>query len=326
MSDAVLADVRNHFDSAVTIAVYEESCVGVGLSLVAGLVRLLKGQITLDSKLGQGTTVTVSFPYTPQKCPAKITPTTPPRKIVCYSVDGINCDLIKQFAAWYGFAVTFFDRIETALQSKDLNLLLLDFQLGQPELPLLQESLAKGGFKGVNIACLGTTKPPEFDRPVEWFVKPLRLDLFASYLVKVTQGLEPVTPVAKAPQRKLHILGADDNQMNQLVLKKILERADYTFVIVSNGEEAVNAVVQEQFDLILMDHFMPTLSGPEAARRIRQLDPPVCNIPIIAMTASGLQSDEQECISSGMNEYICKPVTVAKLKEVIQKVCFPHED
>ena len=119
----------------------------------------------------------------------------------------------------------------------------------------------------------------------------------------------------------LKVLAVDDNETNQLVVSKMLKKLGCTYKIVSNGTEAVNTVFEEDFDLILMDQFMPILSGPDAARIVREKGGKYATIPIIAMTASILPEDEHECISAGMNGFISKPVTLKILNQKLLEFC-----
>jgi len=115
----------------------------------------------------------------------------------------------------------------------------------------------------------------------------------------------------------LHILVAEDNPVNQKWVKKILSKTGYEIDIAENGKVVMEKVSNEQYDLILMDVQMPEMDGLEATRMIRLcLDrQPV----IIAMTANAMQGDRDECIQSGMNDYISKPVELNILLAMLEK-------
>ena len=113
------------------------------------------------------------------------------------------------------------------------------------------------------------------------------------------------------------ILAADDNQMNQLVMQKLLEKMGLKFDIVGNGQEVIDALDKNRYNIILMDQHMPVMDGPEATRKIRTSTSPYRTIPIIAMTASIMKEDEDECMESGMDSFIGKPVSMAKIKKAI---------
>jgi CheY-like chemotaxis protein len=116
----------------------------------------------------------------------------------------------------------------------------------------------------------------------------------------------------------LHVLAVDDNSTNQLVIKRMLQKLGCTFTVVGNGQLAVEAITgPEKFDIVLLDQFMPVLDGPGAARAIRGLPGDISQVPIIAMTASNLQEDEQNCLAAGMDSFLCKPVSLRKLADVL---------
>ncbi|HRI46381.1 MAG TPA: ATP-binding protein [Ignavibacteriaceae bacterium] len=124
-------------------------------------------------------------------------------------------------------------------------------------------------------------------------------------------------PVDRSVQRSKHkLLLAEDNPVNQKVILKIIGQAGYNIEAVDNGEEAVKALQQKRdYALILMDVQMPVMDGFTATQTIRALDEPLCDIPIIAITAHALSGDRDKCIEAGMNDYVTKPIkTVEMLK------------
>lgn len=111
----------------------------------------------------------------------------------------------------------------------------------------------------------------------------------------------------------MKILLAEDNKINSIVLRKILERSNHVVVCVENGQEALNAAKKEDFDLIFMDCQMPILNGFEATQEIRKFNK---NIRIIAVT--GFVHEKEECIKSGMNDYIVKPYNRESIEEKLR--------
>ncbi|MHA7844069.1 MAG: hybrid sensor histidine kinase/response regulator [Winogradskyella sp.] len=117
-----------------------------------------------------------------------------------------------------------------------------------------------------------------------------------------------------------HILVVEDNKINQMVMRKVLNSFEnITFSVVDNGKEAIDALKQGVYDLILMDLQMPEMDGYEATERIRSgdLGRTVGNIPIIAVTADAMQETKQRVLNLGMNDYMTKPV---KRDELFQKI------
>ncbi|MGB1108951.1 MAG: EAL domain-containing protein [Gammaproteobacteria bacterium] len=138
--------------------------------------------------------------------------------------------------------------------------------------------------------------------------------------VKLEAKREPVEN-AKAPaadvQRAGRILVAEDNLINQKVIKARLQLHDFEIDVVENGELAVNAMRQGRYDLVLMDCHMPVLDGLQAARQIR--DDVDADTPIIALTADVQQGMREKCFSAGMNDYMGKPFSNEQLKTMLDR-------
>ena len=130
------------------------------------------------------------------------------------------------------------------------------------------------------------------------------------------------------------ILVAEDNHVNRLLIKRVLDKTGCKTDLVFNGAQCVESVKTGKYDLVLMDIQMPEMDGYAATKHIRTiLFPPVCNIPIIAMTAHALTSEVDKCISIGMNDYVSKPfkqeVLFSKMEKLLRKSngngVFPQE-
>ena len=134
-------------------------------------------------------------------------------------------------------------------------------------------------------------------------------------------GLKPKTSDGLVDQLfGTSILVVEDNVVNQLLARKVLEKAGCKVDTVANGLEALKSVKSERYDVVLMDIQMPEMDGYEATKHIRtKLSPPLCEIPIIAMTAHAFGSDVTRCISAGMNDYISKPFKAQDLYHKIVK-------
>ncbi len=118
------------------------------------------------------------------------------------------------------------------------------------------------------------------------------------------------------------ILVADDDPTNRTVLQALLDRLGYSNTVVNNGAEAVEAVQQHEYDLILMDWQMPIMNGKQATRHIRQSKQ--SGIPIVAVTASAMTRDRQDCIAAGANDYLLKPIDLYRLSSMLNKWLAPE--
>lgn len=119
-------------------------------------------------------------------------------------------------------------------------------------------------------------------------------------------------------QRRISILLAEDNKMNQLIAGKTFKKIGYDIDIADNGRRAVEMAEDKNYDLIFMDIQMPEMDGLQAARYLLANYPDTCP-PIIAMTANVLSEDEERCREAGMRDFVSKPFTIERLEDVIYK-------
>jgi CheY-like chemotaxis protein len=125
---------------------------------------------------------------------------------------------------------------------------------------------------------------------------------------------------AIAPSQRVRVLMAEDNRINQLFAVALLTKAGHAVDIVANGHQAVDAVRDHEYDVVLMDIQMPELDGSQATAQIRALPPPKCDIRIIALTANAMSGAKEQYLGSGFDDYITKPIDpptlLAKLAEI----------
>ena len=128
--------------------------------------------------------------------------------------------------------------------------------------------------------------------------------------------------VPLARTRPLRVLVAEDNKINQLVTRKMLEQQGHTMVLAENGLQAVERWSQGGHDLILMDWQMPEMDGLEATRQIRaqEAERDCRRIPIIALTANAMTEDRATCLAAGMDEMLAKPVTAEVLADTLARI------
>ena len=123
-----------------------------------------------------------------------------------------------------------------------------------------------------------------------------------------------------APEDSVQVLLAEDNHINQKVATKFLERFGLKPDIANNGMEVLSMIEKKQYDLILMDINMPEMDGMETTKKIRA-NPLLEQQPyIVAMTANAMQGDEDLYLSSGMDEYISKPIKISALEDAVNRI------
>jgi PAS domain S-box-containing protein len=140
--------------------------------------------------------------------------------------------------------------------------------------------------------------------------------------VAVKDAIQPREEPSPAPSaRKLNILVADDNLVNLRLARRLLEKQGHFAVAVGSGREALLALQQQNFDLVLMDVQMPDLDGFETTKAIRaQEQISRKHLPIVAMTAHAMSGDRERCLAAGMDSYVTKPVDAMKLFTAIAEI------
>jgi signal transduction histidine kinase/CheY-like chemotaxis protein len=140
---------------------------------------------------------------------------------------------------------------------------------------------------------------------------------------RTTRDAQPAAPgvVPTAAARRLRVLVAEDNIVNQKLASQLLERRGHRAVIVGNGRQAIEALAAEPYDLVLMDLQMPVMDGFEATAVIRAREQKHgSRTPIIALTAHAMEGDRQRCLDADMDGYLAKPVKAVELFDVIDRV------
>ncbi len=141
------------------------------------------------------------------------------------------------------------------------------------------------------------------------------------------QGQHRPRSIRPANGRSLKVLLAEDNEINQMLAVRNLEKFDHRVVVVATGKDAVAAYRRDRFDLILMDVQMPEMNGFEATGRIREIEAQTgCHTPVIAVTARGMEGDREMCLDAGMDDYVSKPIRMDELFEIMNRLTFRAAD
>jgi CheY-like chemotaxis protein len=121
------------------------------------------------------------------------------------------------------------------------------------------------------------------------------------------------------PKAARRVLVVEDNPINRVVIRRMLEKLGHAVDLVNDGSTAIRRVQETRCNLVLMDVNMPGLDGLEATRQIRNLPTSRANIPILALTASAMENDRQDCLNAGMNDYLSKPISLEALRAVMDR-------
>jgi CheY-like chemotaxis protein len=309
---------------------------GFGLVICKRLVEQMGGEITVESQTGVGTKFMFNILTSASDLPVidyihnRIIGLEGKQILVVDDNETSISILSKQLDQWKLLPVLAGSGKQALEILSQISVDLVITDLLMPGMNGLQLSeQIRSGYPKIPIILMNTVNDDQYKQQADIFSsiirKPVKLhSLFDSILTGIRNGdnFTESSALTQIPDNfsdkyPLHILVAEDNPENQKWIKKILLKIGYQCEMAENGKVVMEKVSTENFDLIFMDVQMPEMDGLEATRMIR-----LCleNQPvIIAMTANAMQGDRDECIQSGMNDYVSKPVKLPVLLNMLEK-------
>ena len=332
---------------------------GLGLSIARELVQAMHGTIAVSSTPGAGSTFWFTAKVGKQVDPSKpaserFASLTGARVLIVD--DNANSRLIleRQLTAWgmlprtAASAPEALATMRAAARGEAFQMALLDVMMpGMDGIELarcIKADPALAKMAVVFVSSVGSRS----DFSVRllgldiggWLMKPVPESSLYNTLVKALasgadtsadtamapregSGAQPQSPAVKLKlfaERKLKVLLAEDNPINQKVATLQLRKLGLEVDTVANGREAVEAISKQPYDLILMDCQMPEMDGNDATREIRRREGAGRKTTIVAMTAHALPGDREKCLAAGMDSYISKPVTMAALETTLAEL------
>ena len=317
---------------------------GLGLTICSYIVDMMDGSIRVDSEEGKGSTFhfTVRFQTSTE---TEVTSFPSIESLYGLRVLVLDDNLTNRkildglLRRWHMEPVLVesaregLDAISRAKeQGKPFQLILLDGMMPEMNgLDFLLELPASREVVASTVMMLSSVDDVEFvqsvrDRGVRVYLrKPvLHVDLLDAIFSIVGSDELPTDPLAAAKIETLDLLGkrillVEDNAINQKVALGLLAETNCTCKTAVNGEEAVQCVRDETFDLVLMDLQMPVMGGLEATQHIRALEAPQHkHVPIVGLTANAMQGTREQCLTAGMDEYLAKPVKRTSLHRLLR--------
>jgi PAS domain S-box-containing protein len=338
------------FSQADSSTTREFGGTGLGLSISARLIKLMKGQIELESAVGKGSTFAFTLPFLigtgAATAPSSMAhPSLANERVLVVDDNEINRSLLMHVLPSWGMLTTCVASGAEALESfrksqadgVPFSVVLLDQNIpgmdgyeiageirqlvkkGPPVILILTSSQAAA--EPARLKKLGIERT---------LLKPLRR---AALYEAICHGLklpaaskETQAPRAKAEKTHgLRVLLVEDNRVNQKLALRLLEKMGHQVTLTVNGLEALALLKPNAFDLVLMDIQMPVMGGVEATQKIREAERKSGgHIPIIAMTAHAMAGDEEKYMSAGMDGYVSKPVRAGFLRSEIVRLARPH--
>jgi len=324
---------------------------GLGLAICAELIGMMGGRIWVGSELGKGST----FHFTVRlgrvegaACPREETPRDLLRGLPVLVVDdhAASREIVGEILRHHGMIPTLAESTEAALavirsaqnSESPFRWALLDAQMPCGDGFALAEQARR--IPGFSEAILMMLPPHDAWREaprcrelgtMDYLTKPVRESDLAEAMVRVPdksasarEGHAQMRGSAQELGRVLRILLAESNEVSRVLARHLLEKRGLEVTVAVDGVEALAALENmnaEGFDLVLMDVQMPRMNGLEVTRAIREKELNTGrHLPILAMTARALGSEEERCRAAGMDGYIAKPIRANDLFEVIQRV------
>ncbi len=330
-------EIFKAFSQADTSVTRQFGGTGLGLTICARLVHLFGGKIWVESAPGLGSTFHFTAKLGLAAAPATVAPFGDIKNMLLLLVDdnGINRQVIQQAIAGLGSQVTVTESAEAAL---------LTFEqaaaAGRPY-PLVILDMEMPGNNGFSIAeRIRQIAGPEQTKLILFASHGLRGDAarcaelgIGGYLSKpltcddlqraLSEVLGSAVGNGETPrlvtrhslrETRRRVLLAEDNLVNQRLAVKLLEKQGHSVVVAQNGQEAVEAVGREEFDIVLMDVQMPVMGGFEATAQIRSQEKDRGGrVKILALTANAMSGDREKCLEVGMDGYLTKPLKFDEL-------------
>jgi len=310
---------------------------GLGLVITEKLVRLMGGEIEVRSKLNVGSVFTFSIqtkpgvgtlpPYTKYDLSAYRA-----KKVLVVDDNHTNRQILEtQLTNWQlqtVLAASAIEGLKVLKEQPDFDLIITDAQMPNVDGIELTREIRKThpGIPVILLSSIGDERKLEktglFDHVL---TKPIKQYALSKYILRSLAQhaytlAAPASVQQKIPQDfsqtyPLHILVAEDNLVNQKVILHMLAKMGYHADLANHGLEAVAMAASRNYDLVLMDIQMPEMDGLEASVMIRKLQ--IKQPVILALTANTLKEDRDECLRSGMNDFISKPL---KPEELMKKL------
>jgi two-component system, sensor histidine kinase and response regulator len=322
---------------------------GLGLTISSRLLEMMGGRIWVESELGKGSRFHFTMPLRTQKQPARtVVPRNPETlrgmRVLIVDDNATNRQiLVKILQNWHmnPVAVESGAKATTVLKEghgigRVYPLILLDAQMPEMDGFMLAEAIRRNPAWGASTVMMLSSAGQRGDAMrcreigvAAYLTKPVQQSELLDAIVTAlgTRARNEASPALvtrhslRESRHHMHILVVEDNAVNQLVARRLLEKFGHQVTVAADGKKALEAIEQKNFDLVFMDIQMPEMNGLQATQAIREAEMTVGrHLPIFAMTAHAMKGDEEKCLAAGMDGYLAKPIRTEALLEVLDQV------
>ena len=314
---------------------------GLGLTITRRLVRLMEGEIGVESVPHRGSTFWFTMPCARSRAGGEAAPLRELRgtRTLVVEDDPHMLELLRRTLEGWGVHAHKVQDAQTALRhltwaaerGEPYDAVLIDYALGSTDGLTLGRAirthplLERTGMVMITASDDGTLAGQARATGFSGFlVKPATqsslYDAMADAVHQRADAPAERTAEPRVPPRGEHILIVEDNPVNQRLATRQLERLGFTPRVAHNGAEAVAIHAESPPDLIFMDVQMPVLDGFDATAQIRRAELRArAHVPIVAMTANARGEDRDACLAAGMDDYLAKPVALADLRRILER-------
>jgi len=319
--------IFDHFAQADGSTTRKYGGTGLGLAISRHLVNMMGGRLGVQSQLGQGACFTVDLRLLPGDAGLIPEPERPAPRSRLLIVDadpdqraallaellarGFNADPAASGAAALSMAQAAYEAGEP------YSLILLDLAPSEEAEPEAMRAL-RADQRLATARLVVLVPPGELPGGKDWealdvsacLTRPVSQNELLTTIDRVLTRRDWLDAAPALRRLRGRVLVAEDNESNLIVVRTHLERFGLQVDVVSDGEQALNRLAEESFDLVLMDCQMPVIDGFVATQTLRQREAGTPrHLPVIALTANAMQGDRERCLAAGMDDYLAKPFT-----------------